>query len=280
MESNQIYTTVQSTHQLHNLAGMHGGVVQSGKADVLERTTALVREVVLLQQVNHLGNRHLLLGRHQHMALFGQWRVHRYSHVALTLVEESLQLVLHTHTRYSDAARTPGIAPIGSQHLSGLQDSVEVIHGLTLTHKHDIGQCVALWQRIYLVQDISSSQTALKPLFTSLTEQAIHFTTHLARYTQRGSVAVWYIHRFNKLTTTGWEQIFDGSIHRTLTVDGRHAAHLVLFGQFFTVCLRQVGHIGNATNMLLVEPLGNLCSRKLGHSQFGYHLLQFARLHA
>ena len=96
---------------------MHGGVVKSGKAYVLKRASALMTEVVLLEQFYHFLYRHLLLGRHQHLALLVQWRVHRYSHVALTLVEETLQLVLHAHTRYSDATRTPGISPFCSKYL-------------------------------------------------------------------------------------------------------------------------------------------------------------------
>ena len=72
MESDEVYTTVEATQQFDNLASMGCGVVKTCKTDVLERTTALMAEVVLLQQLDNIGYRHLLLGRHQLLALLGQ----------------------------------------------------------------------------------------------------------------------------------------------------------------------------------------------------------------
>ena len=72
METNKVYTTIKSAKQFYYLASMGCGVVKTCKTDVLERTTALMAEVVLLQQLDNIGYRHLLLGRHQLLALLGQ----------------------------------------------------------------------------------------------------------------------------------------------------------------------------------------------------------------
>ena len=97
-------------------------------------------EVVLLQQCHHIGYCHLLLGRHEGESLLVEGRVHTDSDMALTLVEESLELVLNTHTAHGDALGAPLIPPLGSEHLCGTQHIVEIVHRFALTHKHDIGE--------------------------------------------------------------------------------------------------------------------------------------------
>ena len=76
VEPDEVYTALQALQQFDNLTGMHRCVVKSCETDILERTTALMGEVVLFQQLHHLRNRHLALGWHQLLTLFGQWRVH------------------------------------------------------------------------------------------------------------------------------------------------------------------------------------------------------------
>ena len=72
VESDQVYPTVQALQQLHDLTTEGWRIVQTTETDILERTTALVREVVLLQQRHHLVDLHLTFGWHQHLTLFGQ----------------------------------------------------------------------------------------------------------------------------------------------------------------------------------------------------------------
>ena len=73
VKTDEVHPALQALKQLHNLTGVGGSIVESCKSDVLERTTALVGEVVLLEQTDHLSDRHLALGRHQHLALLRQW---------------------------------------------------------------------------------------------------------------------------------------------------------------------------------------------------------------
>ena len=199
MESDEVHSALQPIEQFDNLTGMGRRVVQPSKADILKRAAALVGEVVLLQQLNHLSNRHLALGRHQPLALFRQRRVHRDSHMAFTLVEEALQLSLHAHTAHRDAFGAPGVAIVGREYLSGSQHVVEVIHRLTLSHKHDVRQRVSLRQGIDLIEDITSREVALKALLARLTEQAVHLTPHLTRHAKRGPLTIGNIDCLNKL---------------------------------------------------------------------------------
>ena len=190
VEPDEVYTALQALQQFDNLTGMHRCVVKSCETDILERTTALMGEVVLAQQLYHLGDRHLALGWHQLLSLFGQRRVHRDSHMTLTLFEEAFQLALDTHTAHRDTARTPGIPPLRSEHLRSPKHVVEVIHRLSLTHKYDIRQTLALRQGVDLIQNITCRETAFEALLTRLAEQAVHLTAHLTRHTKRGTIAI------------------------------------------------------------------------------------------
>ena len=110
--------------------------------------------------------------------------------MTLTLFEEAFQLALDTHTAHRDTARTPGIPPLRSEHLRSPKHVVEVIHRLSLTHKYDIRQTLALRQGVDLIQNITCRETAFEALLTRLAEQAVHLTAHLARHTKRGTIAI------------------------------------------------------------------------------------------
>ena len=110
--------------------------------------------------------------------------------MTLTLFEETFQFTLDTHTTHRDATGTPGITPVRSEHLRGSQHIVEIIHRLTLTHKYDIRQTLALRQGVDLIQNIACRETALEALLTRLAEQAVHLTAHLTRHTKRGTIAI------------------------------------------------------------------------------------------
>ncbi len=238
VESDEVHPALQPLKQFDNLAGMGRRIVQPSKADILKRAAALVGEIVLLQQLNNLSDRHLTLGRHQPLALFGQGRVHRDSHVAFTLVEEPFQLSLYAHTAHRDAFGTPGVAIVCREYLCGPQHIVEVIHRLTLSHKHDIRQRIALWQRINLVQDVACGEITFKALFARLAEQTIHLTAHLTRHTQRGPLAIRDIDSLNKLRTVAYrEEIFDGAVLRALAVNGIHSTDDAVLLQPLTISL-------------------------------------------
>ena len=110
VEAYEIDAAEESLGQLHNLAGVSHRVVNATEHDIFERETALMSEVVLVHEVDNLGYRHSALGRHEHGALFGYGRVHADSNMAFALVEESLQLVLHTNAAYGDALGAPSVA--------------------------------------------------------------------------------------------------------------------------------------------------------------------------
>ena len=282
VEADQVYAAVQPLQQTHDLAAVEGRIVQPAEADVLERATALVGEVVLSQQRHHLGNRHLSLSRHQLPALFSQRRMHRDGHVALALVEEALQLVLDTHAAHGDAPRTPGIAPFGRQDLCGAEHGIEVIHRLALTHKHNVRQALALGQGIDLIQDVASREVALKALLARLTEQAVHLTAHLTRDAERSPLAIGDKDGLYEALgsvcchamTTYREQVLDRAVAGVLAIDGGHRAHHEMLLQPLAVGLRDIRHLVDAQHVLLIEPLEDLTRRKRGHSQVAHHRFQ------
>ena len=251
-------------------------------------------EVILLQQRHDIGYRHLPFGRHQLPSLLRQGRVHGDSHVALALVQKPFQLSAYANTAHRDALRTPGIAVCASQDFRSAKHGVEIVHRLTLSHEYDVGQLVALRQRIYLVQDVGSRQVALPALLASLTKEAVHLAAYLTRYAQRATLDVRNEHRLDELR--GWlpgisgnsciscctdrEQVLHCPILTPLTVDGRHRSHSVLCLQQLTVLLRNVSHPVDVSHVLLIEPTSQLPTRKGRHTQHLGNAFQLCQRHA
>ena len=179
MESDEIEAAVETFHQLDDGLGMLHTVVHTLEDDVLEGEATLVGEVVVAQEVYHLFDAHASFGWHQLGTLLWDWVVHGDGDMALAFLQESLQLVLDAHGTDGDALRTPSPTIVGGQDFRCTKHVVEVVHWLTLSHEHDVGQLVYLWQRIYLVQNVASWQTSLEPLLARLTEEAVHLAAHL-----------------------------------------------------------------------------------------------------
>ena len=244
-----------------------------------------MREVVLFQQRHHLGDRHLSLGRHQLAPLFRQRGVHRDGHVALALVEETLQLRFHAYAADGDAPRTPGVAVVGRQDLRGPKHGVEVIHRFALAHEDNVRQALALGQGVDLVQDIGRGQVALEALLARLTEEAVHLAAHLARDAERGPLAIGdedgLYEEARRVcccgTATYGEQVLDGAVAGALAVDGSHRTHNIPLLQPLAVRLREIGHLVDGRHVLLIEPLEYLPGRESGHPQVEDELLHFAK---
>jgi hypothetical protein len=52
-----------------------------------------------------------------------------------------------------------------------------------------------------------------------------------------------------------------------------------MLSQFLAIRLRDIRHLVDTHHMLLIEPLGYLACRELGHPQILYDRLQFAKRH-
>ena len=220
VETNEVDSAFQALQQSDDLTGMCHTVVEPTKADILKRAATLMGEIILTQQIDGLCDAHLTLCGHQHLALFGQGRVHRDGHMAFTLVEEPLEFVFDADTVHGDAFRTPCPAVVGCENLCGPEHVVEIVHRLALTHEDDIRQLVALRQGVDLIQNISSCEVALKALLARLTEETIHLAANLAGNAECGSVIIWDKDGLDELlgiSRSGFsrphrEEIFDGTI--------------------------------------------------------------------
>ena len=252
-------------------------------------------EVVAAQQFDGFRNRHRSLGRHQFRPLFGQRRVQADGHVAVALVEQSLEFSADAHRAHRDAPRTPRPTPVGSQNFDGSQHRIEVVQRLALPHKHDVRQLFGFGQRVDLVQDVGHRQIALETLFSRLAEKAVHLATHLTRHAERGAVAVGdedgfdvmgsplrfpqLGERFRLLGDDG-KKVFYRSIHRPLTIHRLHPSDLAHGLQPLAIRLRDVRHLVDVGDALFVEPLRHLTARKGRHSQFRRHRFQFGQRHS
>ena len=208
--------------------------------------------------------------------------------MTLTLVKEPSEFVLDADATHGDALRTPGPAVVGCEDLRGPEDVVEIVHRFSLTHEDDIRQLVALWQRVDLIQDISCCEIALKALFTRLTEKTVHLAAHLAGDAECGAVVIWDKDSFYELLgirvlrmlrvirSSHRKEILDGTVFRALAVDGRHSAYLIFLFQFLAVDLRDIGHLVDTADVLLIEPFGYLRGCEGRHTKLTHDDLQFA----
>ena len=179
METNQVDPAVQSPHQLHQFFGICQIIVHTAENDVFERQAPLFAEVIPPEHVDNFTNGKSLFGRHQFTTLCRERRVHAYRQVAIALFQEAFHSTSQAYRRNRDSFRAPGITIVCGQHLQRPQHSIQIIHRLTHPHKHHIGQCVPLRDRINLIQDLRSGQIARKALFTRHAELAVHFASHL-----------------------------------------------------------------------------------------------------
>ena len=76
------------------------------------------------------------------------------------------------------------------------------------------------------------------------------------------------------------EQILDGAVLATLTVNRFHQSYLIPFCKTLAALLREIRHILDAPNMFHIEPLGDLLRRKGRHSQLADDTFQFRRSHS
>ena len=163
--------------------------------------------------------------------------------MTFALLDKPLQLVLYAYAAHRDALGAPCVAVVGSENLCSPEHVVEVVHRLSLAHKHDVCQLVALRQRVYLIKYVGGCEAALKALLAGLAEQAVHLASHLRRHAQRGAVFVGYVNRLDKLTALRREQIFYRSVNRLLAVGRRQASYAVVLFQLFAVSFRDVQHV-------------------------------------
>ena len=105
--------------------------------------------------------------------------MHADGHMALALIQEAFELAFNAHRTYRDTLRTPCHAIVGSEQLCSSEHIVKVVHGLTLPHKHDIGEGFTLRQSVNLIEYVGCRKTALKSLLARLAEKTVHLASHL-----------------------------------------------------------------------------------------------------
>ena len=235
-------------------------------------------EVVAAQQFHHLLDAHAPFGGHELGAQGVGGGVEADGDVAIALLEESFQLVFHADAAHRDALRAPGPAIVGSENLRGPQHVVEVVHRLALSHEDDVGEAVALGQRVDLVEDVIGREVALEALLAGLAEEAVHLASHLRRDAERGPAALFgdedgldHLSSARRLSSLHGEEVFRRAVLGALGVDGAGPADLAMLGQESAVGFRDVGHLVDARGVSPINPFGDLLAGKPGQPQLhGY----------
>ena len=140
--------------QLDEFTGMGHAVVHAAEDDVFKGESALMAEIIILQQHNDLVYPHATLRRHELRTLLGNGRMQADSHMAVALVQETPQFAFHAHTAHGYPFWTPCPSVVGRQDLGCPQHFLQIVHRLSLPHEDDVRQAVKLRQGINLVQDV------------------------------------------------------------------------------------------------------------------------------
>ena len=99
--------------------------------------------------------------------------------MAIAFIQEAFELIFHTYTAHRDALGAPSPAVTCSENFGCFEDSVQVIHWLSLPHEHNIGELVNLGEGVNLIQNVGDRQATFKSLFAGLAKKTIHFAAHL-----------------------------------------------------------------------------------------------------
>ena len=150
----QVDAAFQSMQQLDEFTGMGHAFVHAAEDDVFKGESALMAEIINLQQRNDLVYPHATLRRHELRTLLGNGRMQADGHMAVALVQETPQFAFHAHTAHGYPCWTPCPSVVGRQDLGCPQHVLPVVHRLSLPHEDDVRQAVKLRQGINLVQDV------------------------------------------------------------------------------------------------------------------------------
>ena len=255
-------------------------VVEPLPHDVFHREAALVGEVILAQQVHHFLDVIGILYGHELAALVFNGIVNAHGDVHAGGLAQHFEGVFHSHCRHRDALGAPCQSPGSGEYLNHLEHVVEVVERLSHAHEHDIGELLGLWHAQHLVDDLIGGEVAMESLPARHAEVAVHAASLLRRDAQCGAVILGDVDALNGLVATGVEEIFHCSVFARLRTLGTVESHTVLIGKQFFVGLGDVAHLVKGCHALGIDPLGELCGYKLGHSQSCCHFTQFVQVHA
>ena len=259
-------------------------VIQSREHRVLETDTPLSRKIILPDQVQYAGKRIGLLDRHQGKPFLRERVMQADGQVAAGLVQETAQVRQHADRRKRNALRAPSKAPVRRQDINGATDIFIIVQRFAHAHEHDIGKVVGLRDAEQLVQDVAGGQMAVETLASCHAELAAHLAAGLGRDAERATVLVRNHHRLDgtffqpvigigpvqpvQMGTGYREKVFLRPVLRTLQVRPNLASYLIALCQPLPACLGKVGHQVDVRHLFLVEPLGDLLSRKSGKAVF------------
>lgn len=166
--------------------------------------------------------------------------------------------------------------PPCGKNLRAPQHLVEVVERLPLPHEHDIGKRVALGQRVNLIQYVGGGQRSGKALTPCHTKGTPHLAAYLTRYAKCGTITVGNVDRLYKMAVGRAVEILHRTVDRALAALRSRASYDVARRKPLARRFREVCHALYIGDVLAVNPIGHLLTRKFWKSQCYGYFLQFA----
>ena len=288
VEAYEVDAAVEGCEESEQGVGVGIAVVEASEDDVLKGQSSLLgafgivvvglaAEVVLPEQGDYVFDAESALGGHELVAFGGDGVMEGNGEAAWAFVEESHQSFGQPYGGNSDALGAPGPAPGGGEGGGSAEDVVEIVEGFALSHEDDVGEPAAFGEGVDLVEDVGGGELCHESLPAGHAEVAGHFAAHLGGDAERGALAVGDEDGFDVVTFDSAIEVFDGAVLRLDAFHGGGDADLVALGQSVASFLGEVGHLLDGAHLLLVEPVGQLLSDKLGQSEVEGGLCEFVQ---
>ena len=120
-----------------------------------QASSAITKFLTLLKHVHNRSYRIGFLYRHHFHTFFMERRMQTYGYIATAFIAKPAQCRKNSHRRNSNALRTHREAVVGSQYLSCTKHGFIIIHGLSLSHKNNIGYLFTSGHTDYLVKYVA-----------------------------------------------------------------------------------------------------------------------------
>ena len=189
----------------------------------------------------------------------------------ITDIAELINFGNHTRSTQGDTALREAVGIIIEHQVHGIDNIVKIHQWLAHTHHHHIGDSafrfgIKLIKGFcgdpQLANNFSGGQIAIKTLLSGSAETAIQSTANLRRDTEGSAIALGNINHFNTAAAIHADQPFAGSINRVLDTNHLWQNDFSHFAKAGAQTFRDIGHLVDIGDTLLVYPLENLGSTK------------------
>ena len=154
-------------------------VVHATPHDIFYREPSLVCPVELTEHIEHLDQRICFFHRHKSFTLRWGRGVDAEGDVNLRALDESSECIDLSDARHRDSFRAPRESPRGCHYFNRAFHGLSVVHRLTHTHEHYVGEPFGFVHHQDLIDDLCRGQVAVESLPSGHAEAAVHLASGL-----------------------------------------------------------------------------------------------------